>query len=405
MKVKCPGCDNSFDILREQLIEGVKIQCPQCGRQFLARIKKGAEETSSPSFLSEPEFGALKSPGSPRTSPTTFLPSKEEEDLFGGSMDLFGGKEKKEGEKFGSLFEDSDPFASPPSVKPPPPAQPKGSSSPLASLFEESDPREASPLPKSSKPPQVPNFDWDEAPGGGLGSASPPRTRETRSSPPPASTGSSPAPSPLPKVGGSRFTSALKEADLERIVSSTVVKPQEKPSRSWLRPVLYILLLATGGGALLATRSSWMSLLTRFFGKEHILEEASLVPFIPEGAFVVQRVRHRLGYEAIVVTGRMRNMDTVSQSFLKLKVVLKGEKGEPVAESMVYAGNVLSEAELTTLPQSRINEILATETGKALANFNIPPQGTVEFMAVFFRLPPGEFTAEVFPISSQKGAR
>jgi len=387
-KVKCPGCGKIYEVPRESLASGIKIQCNQCGKQFGARIRKTEQPSgppSSPSFLKGKDQGS---------SPSALLGL--EEDPFGESIDLLGkGEEKTSGKSPGSsLLEDPDPFAPSPSLS-------ARDSTSFKDLFEESDPKKESSSrgqvsAPSVKKPKAPDFDWEEPPL--------PEEKEARTTGSSSSTTRT-ADSPLtPRI---RFTPGLQETDLRKVLSQTVKPPEEEPRFLWHRyffwGVLFVLLVIAGvvivqGGFL---PKDFLAL----FHPRSNEDQPSLAPFTLAGELSLQRLRHRLGYEILVVTGSMKNLDSYPQSFLALKVILKRSSGEEVSESIVYAGNLLSEGELTTLPRARVEEILRTETGQHLANFNIPPQGQVPFMAVFFDPPQGEVRVEIFPIKSQRGVR
>lgn len=396
-KVKCPGCGKVYEIPRESLTSGIKIQCNQCGKQFGARIRK-AEQPSGPP--SSPSSLKVKDQGS---SPSALLGL--EEDPFGGSIDLLGKGEEKNtrASPAGSLWEDSDPFAPSPSSPPSGGAPHARDSTAFKDLFEESDPkRNISPTrsqdaPPSLKKPKVPDFDWDEPPL--------PGKKEKKSIPEEAS---APPQKPVsPALSRPRFTRGLQETDLKKVLSQTVTRKEDKPRISRFGPWLYgmFILVLLASGIVLFRMGFLPKEIQNIFHFSHTEDQSSLAPFTLVGDITFQRLKHRLGYEILVVSGSMRNLDSYPQSFLGIKVVLKRPGGEEVSESVIYAGNLLSESELTTLPRARVEEILGTETGQHLANFNIPPQGQVPFMAVFFDPPQGEVKVEVIPLKSQRGVR
>ncbi|MDR1041127.1 MAG: zinc-ribbon domain-containing protein [Deltaproteobacteria bacterium] len=90
----------------------------------------------------------------------------------------------------------------------------------------------------------------------------------------------------------------------------------------------------------------------------------------------------------LIVTGRVENRFPDRRSYIKVKAVLKNSQGTVVAERDAFAGNYLTENELTTLPMSEILARLALRGGQNSSNINIAPGSSVPFMLVFDKLPP-----------------
>jgi hypothetical protein len=89
----------------------------------------------------------------------------------------------------------------------------------------------------------------------------------------------------------------------------------------------------------------------------------------------------------LIVTGRVENHFPDRRSYIKVKAVLKDSKGTVVAERDAYAGNYLTEPELTTLPMSEILARLALRGGQNSSNINVTSGSSVPFMLVFDKLP------------------
>lgn len=94
------------------------------------------------------------------------------------------------------------------------------------------------------------------------------------------------------------------------------------------------------------------------------------------------------GNRAFVIEGKAVNQYAKARSFIKVKAALYGPKGEKVQEREVFAGNLLTEKELRTLPPPEVEQKLGNRAGEALANLNVPPRGSVPFMVVFFDILP-----------------
>ncbi len=98
-----------------------------------------------------------------------------------------------------------------------------------------------------------------------------------------------------------------------------------------------------------------------------------------------------------VVSGKVKNDYDQSRSFIQItgKLYSKGRKLE--LEKTVFAGNVLSDADLAGLDQAGIDKKLGNRTGRNRSNLNLKKGATLPFMIVFSNLPkdPDEYTVEV----------
>ncbi|MDR1085061.1 MAG: zinc-ribbon domain-containing protein [Deltaproteobacteria bacterium] len=102
----------------------------------------------------------------------------------------------------------------------------------------------------------------------------------------------------------------------------------------------------------------------------------------------------------LIITGRISNGYPARRSFIRLKGSLKDSKGEVVAERQVFAGNYLTEEELTSLPMPEILARLSLKGGQDNSNVNVPPNKAVPFMLVFDRLPEDLEAYILEPVSS-----
>ncbi|MDR3153007.1 MAG: zinc-ribbon domain-containing protein [Deltaproteobacteria bacterium] len=89
----------------------------------------------------------------------------------------------------------------------------------------------------------------------------------------------------------------------------------------------------------------------------------------------------------LIITGRVENHFPDRRSYVRVKAVLKDSKGTVVAEREAFAGNFLTETELTTLPMSEILARLQLRGGQNSSNINIASGSSVPFMLVFDKLP------------------
>jgi predicted Zn finger-like uncharacterized protein len=98
-----------------------------------------------------------------------------------------------------------------------------------------------------------------------------------------------------------------------------------------------------------------------------------------------------------VVKGQVRNSYNHPRSGLRVAVTLYKAGNVAVKTATVFAGNVLSNQELTSLDLIAINARLKISTGANNMNVGVKPGRSVPFMAVFSNLPAGleEYSVEV----------
>ena len=103
----------------------------------------------------------------------------------------------------------------------------------------------------------------------------------------------------------------------------------------------------------------------------------------------------------LILTGKVRNSYAGPRSFIRLRGYLMGsDEKQILAERFAYAGNMLSESELTELPMTAIINRLGIKGGKDNITVNIPPGGEVPFMIVFDNLPDGMEQYRIDPVGS-----
>ena len=98
-----------------------------------------------------------------------------------------------------------------------------------------------------------------------------------------------------------------------------------------------------------------------------------------------------------VVKGQVRNSYNHPRSNIRVTVNLYAAGNAVVKTATVFAGNVLSSQDLSSLDLIAINERLKSSTGTNNMNVGIQPGRSVPFMAVFSNLPAGldEYSVEV----------
>lgn len=120
-------------------------------------------------------------------------------------------------------------------------------------------------------------------------------------------------------------------------------------------------------------------------------------PMEPQSVAVqikLQDIRQRVVNNYILGNLRVVEGTAVNQAdFSIARIMLKGEILDPYAvvlgERMSYAGNVLTDEELTNLSEEEIAKKLALPSGRDNSNERVIPNGRIPFMIVFTREPPG----------------
>lgn len=130
-------------------------------------------------------------------------------------------------------------------------------------------------------------------------------------------------------------------------------------------------------------------------------------PEIVTGQIKLQDIRQRILNNYIL--GRIRVVEgtAVNQADYPVsRIVIKGEIVDAysvvLGERASFAGNVLTDEELTTLPDEDILKKLSLSEGRNNANDKIIPNGQVPFMIVFTREPPGVIKTTVMTIGAER---
>ena len=110
--------------------------------------------------------------------------------------------------------------------------------------------------------------------------------------------------------------------------------------------------------------------------------------------------------EILIFTGLVTNKYDKRVSFIRIKGRLEDAEGNISAEREAYAGNILSDDELVTLPINEIQTRLAIKGGQNGSNMNVDAGREVPFMLVFDKLPENlhTYTYHIEPMSVAAGA-
>jgi len=117
-------------------------------------------------------------------------------------------------------------------------------------------------------------------------------------------------------------------------------------------------------------------------------------PEIIAGQIKLQDIRQRILNNFLLGQIRVVEGTAVNQADYPVsRIVVKGEIVDAYAvvlgERATYAGNVLTDEELTTLPEEAIFSKLSIPEGSNNSNDKIAPNGMIPFMIVFVREPAG----------------
>lgn len=125
------------------------------------------------------------------------------------------------------------------------------------------------------------------------------------------------------------------------------------------------------------------------------------------GQVKLQDIRQRILNNYILGQIRIVEGTAVNQADYPIaRIVIKGEIIDAYAvilsERSSFAGNVLTEDELTTLSEEEILKILAQPSGRINANDKILPNGHIPFMLVFAHEPPGLIKTTLMTIGAER---
>lgn len=222
--------------------------------------------------------------------------------------------------------------------------------------------------------------------------------------PPPAPAAvAPPAAPPAPEVSApeevksSQRTEVEKPAAPPKVPATPAKRPRKAPvSRLFL--FLILLLLALAGAAAYFLQNGGPEamgrLADRFTAQQTPPPAPSQIRLTNLRGFFVQNNGEG---QIFAISGEAVNDSSASRSAISIKGVLFDEKGKPLLQQTVFAGNPLTEEKLRQLPFAKIEESMNNQFGDSLSNLNVAPGKSIPFTVVFKGLPPNlaEFTVEV----------
>jgi hypothetical protein len=114
-------------------------------------------------------------------------------------------------------------------------------------------------------------------------------------------------------------------------------------------------------------------------------------------------VENTKGGTLFVIRGQVRNIYKHPRNFIRVTAKIYSKGGKQSRIKTVYAGNLLTDKELSTMSPTAIDKRLNRRFGDKKSNVKIKSGKAIPFMVVFSKLPPNpdEYTVEV--ASSDKG--
>ncbi|MBP1711455.1 MAG: putative rane protein [Deltaproteobacteria bacterium] len=117
-----------------------------------------------------------------------------------------------------------------------------------------------------------------------------------------------------------------------------------------------------------------------------------------------QRFLHNdtLGRRIRIVEGTVLNQSDFSIARIMVKVELLDSDSDVLNERVSYAGNVLTDQELSTLSEEEMMKRLSMPEGRNNLNEKVIPDGQIPFMVVFTKDPPGTFKTSVIVSGAER---
>jgi predicted Zn finger-like uncharacterized protein len=132
--------------------------------------------------------------------------------------------------------------------------------------------------------------------------------------------------------------------------------------------------------------------------KVEAADPAGRLKVLPDASSVTAEfVESPLAGRLLVVKGKVRNAYDHPRSAIRVSATLFAKGGTPIRTATVYAGNMLSDQQLSALDINAIRSRLQISTGTANSNVGVKPGSSLSFMAVFDNLPADieEYSVEV----------
>lgn len=221
----------------------------------------------------------------------------------------------------------------------------------------------------------------------------------------PSALSSPAAPEPSPAVAAPAVQPPPEEKSAPKKGAPSAPKRRARRSFNPLFLVLVLLLLALTGAAAYFLSQGGPEAMARLldrFSDPQPAAAPSPIRLVELRGFFVQNSREG---QLFIISGKAVNDHGEARSAISVKGIIYDEKGNPLLQQTVFAGNSLSEESLKKLPFSKIEEGMNNQFGDSLSNLNVAPGKSIPFTIAFKGLPPhlAEFTVEV--ADSRPGAK
>ena len=103
-----------------------------------------------------------------------------------------------------------------------------------------------------------------------------------------------------------------------------------------------------------------------------------------------------------VIEGIAVNQSSAPLARIRVRLVISDAFDVVLGEKIAYCGNLLSDAELSTLAEAEIQRELSTPQGSDVSNERIEPNGEIPFMIVFSQEQAGAIKTVVTPAGADR---
>ncbi|MDP1990743.1 MAG: DUF3426 domain-containing protein [Syntrophales bacterium] len=197
--------------------------------------------------------------------------------------------------------------------------------------------------------------------------------------------------------------------------------PEDEPAHGWwgwlvlkiAALVLFIVLIA-GGLSLwyfpelrtmtLEWASPWLRnvpAIEKFLGTETKSPENVQTP-VGLKEIRQRSVANLLAGNLRVIEGIAVNQSPTPQARIRVRLVISDAFDAVLGEKIAYCGNLLTDAELSTLAEAEIQRELSTPQGSDVSNERIAPNGEIPFMIVFSQEQAGAIKTVVTPAGADR---
>jgi len=193
--------------------------------------------------------------------------------------------------------------------------------------------------------------------------------------------------------------------------------PERAPSRSpghkmrlWALGIIMLVLTAVGGALFVFPEYGRMimgELQVLFPGLALTPAPESASPVVGPAQVRIVDVKQRFINNPLlgnirVVEGLAMNTSPYPMTRIRIRGELMDLAGAMVKETSAYCGNLLTDEELGIMSEEQIFRELAIPQGSDIPNDRIAPQGTIPFVLVFLREPPGVTKTLVMPMAAER---